>query len=220
MGPRALDVVDQMLSELQQSTQSVTDATLPSYEDAMSANDEIQDLGETQRKFRTLDTTEFNSAWTQFDSTMLQQAVSFTKLKEDLRRFVFPRVKSYIREVIEPLLPATKLTPIYTVAVRVHWEIEEYLGQEFGPEDDIDDIVTLTGDVACAQALPCGDYMRQSWPQTGEATLAAVKHALQKRSSCESHKTSIVTKIVCLRYSHAPPKSPLTDLRLSVFTDP
>ena len=178
-----------MLSRLSPSTKSTIETELPSYEDAMSANDEVQDLGETQRKFRTLDSMELRTALSQFDDTILKRSLPFTELKEELRRFVFPNMKSYIREVIEPSLRVTKLISIYSVAIRVHWELEDYIARKFNAEDDVENIVTLTSDYARAQALPCGEYMRQSWPQTGAATLAAVKHVLLEGHSCELPRT-------------------------------
>ena len=105
-----------------------------------------------------------------------------------------PSMNSYIREIVLPVLPPTKLAaPEYTVHLHVHWELEEYLEEKFDAEDKakekLDYIVTLTGDVACAQALPCGEYMQQTWPRTGAATLATIKHALLQGESCEYHQT-------------------------------
>ena len=73
----------------------------------------------------------------------------------------FPSMNSYIREIVLPALPPTKMAaPLYTVDLHVPWELEEYIEKEFHAKDnvkeEIDYIVTLTGKVACAQALPCG----------------------------------------------------------------
>ncbi len=185
MGSRTLVVVDQMLSRLPRETRSTTETSLPFHQEVMFANDGTQDLVETLRNFRTPDPVEVTTVLSQLDDTNLQHSFPFTELKEDLRRFVFPSMKSYIREIIQPLLLATNLAPIYSVAVRVHWELEYYLEQELDPKDDIGDILALTGEVARAQALPCGEYMQQSWPRTGTATLAAVKDILRRGYSCE-----------------------------------
>ena len=106
----------------------------------------------------------------------------------------FPSTNSYIREIVLPVLPATKLAaPIYTVDLHVHWELEEYLKNNFNAKDNakekLDYIVTLTGNVTCAQALPCGQYMQQTWPRTGATTLAAIKYALLQGESREYHQT-------------------------------
>lgn len=185
MGSRTLDVVDQMLSRLTRETQSTTETSLPSHQDVMFANDGTQDPVETLRNLRTSNPVEVKTVLSQFDATDIQHSLPFIEIKEDLRRFGFPSMKSYIREIIQPLLLATNLAPIYSVTVRVHWELEYYLEQEFDAKDDIGDILTLTGEVARAQALPCGEYMQQSWPGTGTATLAAVKSVLLHGHSCE-----------------------------------
>ena len=127
---------------------------------------------------------EVKTVLSQFDDTKLKHSLPFTELKEDLRRFVYDNMKSYIREIIQRLLLAPSLAPRYSVGVRIHWELEHYLEQESDAKDDIGNILTLTGEVARAQALPCGEYMQQTWPRTGTATLADVKDALLRGWSC------------------------------------
>ena len=94
-------------------------------------------------------------------------------------------MRSYIEKIIYPFMQSTNVAPLYSVAVRVQWELENFLEQEHNARDDIGDIMILTGKDTRAQALPCGEYMQQSWPHTGKATLAAVRDALQRGYSCE-----------------------------------
>ena len=191
VGSRKLDIVDRIsrrertMRRPPRETQFTTAASLPSYEDVMLASDEIRDLVETQREFRIPDPEDVKTSLSKLDRAILLHSLSFTEMMEDLRRFVFPSMKSYIREIILPLLPATNRFPIYSVAVRVLWELEEYLFEGFDANVDIDDIATLTGEVAYAQALPCGEYMQQSSPRTGADTLTAVKYALKRGNSHE-----------------------------------
>ena len=188
MESKTLDVADHMLSKLPRGTQSSTKTPLPSNEDSVVANDEIQDLVETLREIPIPTERQVRTAQSQFDGKMLQNSLPFTEMKEDLRRFIISSMKSYIRATILPVLPRMGLGPRYTVDLLVHWELEEYLGRKkyFDVEDDMDGILTLTGKVAHAQALPCGEYMKQSWPRTGAATLAAIKCALKPDDSCDS----------------------------------
>ena len=173
-----------MLSELPLGTQSTSEISLP-YEDSMAANDERQGLMETLWLFRTPDPVEVRTALPRLNDTMLQHSIPSAAMKEDLRRFVVPSMKSNIQEIILLLLPPTNRVPIYSVALRVHWELEEYLDKYFDAKDDNGNIMTLTGEVACAQALPCGEYMQQTWPRTGAATFTAVQYTLLHGSSCE-----------------------------------
>ena len=156
-----------------------------SYEDVLAARDEVQDLGETQRKFQDLDEMQLSKAALHSTKIQSQGPTALANLRHDLRQSVFPSTKSYIREVLLPFLPATALTPIFSVAVRVKWELQTFLAEEFDPEDDIASILTITGGISRAQALSCEDYMRQTWPQSGSNTLLAIKHALQAGTSCK-----------------------------------
>ena len=191
MGLKTLDVGDYILKRLPRETQLSNKTPLPSNEDPMVVKDEIQDLVETLREFRLPNPVEVRTAQSQFDGKMLQHSLPFTEMKEDLRRFVFPSMKSYIREKVLPLLPSTNLVSIHTVTLYVHWELEEYLDRDFDANDVIDDMLTLTGEVPYAQGLPCAAYVKQSWPRTGAATLAAIKSALQRGKSCEYPQSSL-----------------------------
>ena len=185
MGSRTLDIVDQTLSRLPRETQSTTEISLPSHQDVVFPSDKIQDLVETLQDCRTPDPVQIKTVLSQFADAKLQHSLPFSEMKEDLRMAIYPSMKSRIRETIQPLLPPTNRLPIYSVAVAVHWELESYLQHEFDEKVDISDILTFTGEVTRAQALPCDEYMRQSWPRTGAATLAAIKYALLKGYSCE-----------------------------------
>ena len=195
MGSRLLDIVDQVLSKLS------SDSSLPSYGGPEFANDERQDIVETPGSFSTPEPVEVRKILSHFEDTMLHDSSPFTNMKEDsspfinmkedLRRFVFPSMKSYIRETILPsLLPMN--SNMYSVAVLVHWELEEYIDHEVDTVYDIDKVLTLNGELLRAQALPCGEYMQQTWPQTGAATLNAVKWAVLKGYSCEYPRTFLI----------------------------
>lgn len=164
---------------------------LPTYEDVLAARDEVQDLGETQRKFQELDEVHLSEVFLQSTEIQSQGLAALADLRHDLRRFVFPSIKSYIREVLLPFLPSTILSPIFSVAVRVNWDLQNFLAEEFDPEDDISSVLTITGGTSRAQALPCGEYMRQTWPQSGSNTLLAIKYALQAGSSCKCSSSAV-----------------------------
>lgn len=187
MGSRSLDLVDQILCDLPPNTVAQANAVLPSYEDAMSARDEIEDLGARAKEngtFRALDDIQLSEVLQRFDNATVQQSIPFGQLREDLRRFTFPSMKTYIRELLQPSLPPTNLTPIYSVSVQVEWELRNFLVDQIGATDNMEDMLTLTGDFKRSQALPCGAYMSQTWPETGVQTLAAVNHVLKMGSSC------------------------------------
>jgi hypothetical protein len=53
---------------------------------------------------------------------------------------------------------------------------QDYL---LAPEEVIETALTLTGTLEDAQATTCVEYLRQTWPRTGEHTLQLVKLTLQ-----------------------------------------
>ena len=192
---------------------------LPTYEDVLAARDEVQDLGETQRKFQEPDEVHLSEVFQQSTKIQSQGLAALADLRHDLRRFVFPISKSYIREVLLPFLPSTIFIPIFSVAVRVNWDLQVFLAEEFDPEDDISSILTITGGTSRAQALPCGEYMCQTWPQSGSNTLLALKHALKAGSSCKcsSSAVNVAHNNVCIDFDTTRLSLICTSPRLSVF---
>lgn len=165
---------------------STAESSLPlSYDESILARDEIQDLGEVKRKFQQLELSHIKIVHELFDATTIQSSPSFKQLGEELRRFVFPSNRSYIQEMIAPFLPATRRVPIYSIIVRIHWDLPKFLLQELSATDDTAEMVTLTGTLPRAQALTCGDYMHQTWPSSGSQTLEATKYALKHGTSCK-----------------------------------
>lgn len=179
-------MIDQVLDSFSADTSTSRTAEPPLYEDAISARDEVQDLGAVERKFHTLHQLQIKAVHGHFNGLYIQQSFPFRQLFDDVRRFVFPSVKSYVKEIIGPYLRPTKLVPIYSAIVCVHWELREFLSKEFEATDDISEMTALTGNLTQAQALTCGDYMRQTWPQSGLQTLEAVKHVVKNEKSCKS----------------------------------
>jgi hypothetical protein len=90
-------------------------------------------------------------------------------------------VKQYIQANIAGAW--TEGVEIDRVACRVQWEFQQLREQELDPDDDVSSVLTVSGRVKIAEASPCGAYMRQTWPDTGERLLQAFID-LSKHSSC------------------------------------
>ncbi|KAL2845227.1 hypothetical protein BJY01DRAFT_247813 [Aspergillus pseudoustus] len=63
----------------------------------------------------------------------------------------------------------------------IEWSpIAFFKGQRYEGRADVifDKVLTLTGSLDDAQAMTCGEYMRQTWPTTGTQIIAAIKKAL------------------------------------------
>ncbi|KAF9890017.1 hypothetical protein FE257_006697 [Aspergillus nanangensis] len=188
IGSKAPAVIDQLFLALpKNSTPARTMALPPSYEEAISARDEVQDLGGMERKFHILSQLQVMAVYNGFDSSQVQQSKPFQQLCNDVRRFVFPSFNSYVHHQVGPHLRPAKLFPICSVEVCVYWELPDFLRTELDPADDISQMITLTGTLTRAQAITCGDYMRQTWPQSGPHTLEAVIYALKNETSYYQH---------------------------------
>ncbi|ETS80187.1 hypothetical protein PFICI_07716 [Pestalotiopsis fici W106-1] len=61
--------------------------------------------------------------------------------------------------------------PIYTVKMRLNWDIMRFIGYQEYAEQDLNSVVsrtiTLSGDGLHVQALPCQEYLEQCWPSIG-----------------------------------------------------
>jgi len=78
----------------------------------------------------------------------------------------------------------------FTMVFDAPWNPAIFLEHQFGssvePEDALGKVITLTGSMSEAQALPCAEYLRQTWPATGTHILYAIKDSLQKRKQVTS----------------------------------
>jgi hypothetical protein len=74
------------------------------------------------------------------------------------------------------------------------WPLRGFLANEYPDEEDVQigSIITITGCGVDAQALPCSEYMRQTWPTTGLETLKSLQEALGRESgACSKCKISV-----------------------------
>ncbi|KAK4448373.1 hypothetical protein QBC34DRAFT_327770 [Podospora aff. communis PSN243] len=71
----------------------------------------------------------------------------------------------------------------YTMTLRVAWNPQSFFQdqyQESGAAAElVPRVITLTGSADDAQALPCSDYLCQTWPTTGPHVLNAVKRSVE-----------------------------------------
>ncbi|KAL2810191.1 hypothetical protein BJX63DRAFT_434474 [Aspergillus granulosus] len=89
----------------------------------------------------------------------------------------------------------------------IEWSpIAFFKGQRYEDRADVifDKVLTLTGSLDDAQALTCGEYMRQTWPTTGMQIMAVIKKALSG-SQGESYECVL-------------PGGTTINLRIKIFT--
>lgn len=80
----------------------------------------------------------------------------------------------------------------------VRWDPATFISeQEYGedPHIALERAITLTGTLTNAQALPCVQYMHQTWPMTGERTLRLIQRLLDSRQGVRTQGLSLSLQI-------------------------
>jgi hypothetical protein len=72
-----------------------------------------------------------------------------------------------------------------TITCHARWEVLACCKEELDARYNLDEVVTFTGSLSRAQAASCIDYMRQTWPSTGEAMMRAFHRAISTEACGE-----------------------------------
>ncbi|KAL5091726.1 hypothetical protein Trisim1_002538 [Trichoderma cf. simile WF8] len=110
-----------------------------------------------------------------------------------------PDTMQLIRDRVVKSLPLTSRVPqgrppaTHNTTFVLDWDPHAFIknqGYKVNPQEAIETAITLTGSTIDAQALTCSQYMRQTWPSTGEYIVQLVKdvvgHEPGTSHSCES----------------------------------
>lgn len=152
-------------------------------------NDETDDLSamEIDDEVDEIDENELPGIETY--RSLFRKAPGYNWLLENIRRECIlapaePNVIGEIRHTILKSLPSSsrisrrKPTEIFDMSFMADWDPNIFLRDEEYTEEPgyaIERTITLTCSSSTAQALTCGDYLRQTWPSTGEQTLKLLK---------------------------------------------
>ena len=113
-----------------------------------------------------------------------------------------PNLMGAIRqEIISSMLTSSDLsTPApletYKMTFITRWDLQVFLEErEFAedPEHVIHFALSLTGSTDLAQALPCGQYMSQTWPETGTALLRLICEVVHSPDAEKERESSVLT---------------------------
>ena len=103
----------------------------------------------------------------------------------------------------QPVKASRRAPPkLFRVVLELDWRPSDFFReQEYKekPKDVVDIAITLTGSSYNAQALRCADYMRQTWPSSGQDTMRLVRNVLDN----EPGKMSKGKSELLVRYSPA-----------------
>lgn len=112
-----------------------------------------------------------------------------------------PNLIGEIRNAILDALPSSpkisrrKPAETFNVSFMVDWDPIAFIREEEyteRPEDAIERTITLTGSAASAQALTCGEYLRQTWPSTGGQILDLAKSLVSGKSRASGNYLPLV----------------------------
>ncbi len=84
------------------------------------------------------------------------------------------------------------------------WDLNSFLRDQFPEQDDelskLSKVITLTGSLTDAWAVPCGEYLEKTWPDIGGSLLAALQKALEKGATLGAPgKSACLSDFVSLR---------------------
>jgi hypothetical protein len=115
---------------------------------------------------------------------------SLKSLKESLRLLVHP---DPIKQTLSKIWPVTlSRATRHVISYEVEWEVPKFLRAYFSQDQQLGDILTLTGDAVNAQALSCRDYLSATWASTGPLLLKGLETVLAKIATTDTEGPNIV----------------------------
>ncbi|KAI5461596.1 hypothetical protein BGZ63DRAFT_238538 [Mariannaea sp. PMI_226] len=162
--------------------------------------DEDSKTGESRKKDQN--TQDDHGKWLSGHRDLVLESEAFRWLRESLRAELHlsptePRINETIRlQIIRSLRPSIRengdaSTQLFLCLFQVCWNPSDFLerqGYTTKPAEAVPTVITLTGSHQDAQALTCAQYLNQTWPVTGEATMQLVKDVLgsepHRRHTC------------------------------------
>ncbi|PWY75504.1 hypothetical protein BO70DRAFT_340587 [Aspergillus heteromorphus CBS 117.55] len=179
---------------------------------------------------------------------LILESSAYAWLVDQLRRELVlspqePNHPKTIREHLFKILPKSdtlspKNTPrLFTLLLNIRWDVRKFIeeqGYRESPDDALASAITLTGSTEDAQALRCTDYMKQTWPGSGEHIIQLVKDLLLSNNSDQCkvrlndrtevagviHDKHIIIKATGLVHSLAEISEQFTWLAAALHTSP
>ena len=100
-------------------------------------------------------------------------------------------IRSRILGSLDQPKKISRSTPNTTSSVvfDLDWDPTDFANTEYGsmPDSFLSEIITLTGDGNNVQALTCSEYLKQTWPETGNRLLGIIEQAISKHRAKTGH---------------------------------
>lgn len=94
-----------------------------------------------------------------------------------------------------------------SIAYKVLWEVPRFLKGYFPQSQRLGNVLTLTGDAKDSQALPCGEYLKNTWPRISEHILQAMEEVLQTSIKGHAETKEFKIDVVATAIGDAKPTS-------------
>jgi len=112
----------------------------------------------------------------------------FQRLREDMCLLAFPDSRELIRAVLDGSETYLNDSDIATITCHARWEVLACCEAELQDLQRIAQTVTFTGNSRLAQAASCAEYLRRTWPRTGDAMMRvfclAITHQACSKFEC------------------------------------
>jgi ankyrin repeat protein/tetratricopeptide (TPR) repeat protein len=133
-------------------------------DDQSNASDDSSDEPDSLPQSLTKDTI----SW-------LTRSSSFRNFKDYITRSISPPLQ-HVQEVLQPILCPSELC---SATLHVDWELIGYTKSELEEGQLLSTVLTVSGGIIDAEASPCLEYCRRTWPVTGEFVVRALENAIR-----------------------------------------
>ncbi|KAF5625645.1 Pfs domain protein [Fusarium sp. NRRL 52700] len=110
----------------------------------------------------------------------LARSMTLQTIEEDAGVRLRRDISGYLKN--DQYISKRKASKRYTMIFSANWNPCEYLREQFEEPYDLGrllgETITLTGSITDAQALPCAEYLRQTWPHSGLILLDLLRFSL------------------------------------------
>ena len=117
--------------------------------------------------------------------TAMTKGNAFHEFCDNLRIWVFPRMREYIGSVIETSL-TSKSGELYVVNCKANWEVSRYLQEELSGTHSFREVLTVTGSPDAAQAASATEYVNTIWGEKGMQLLGLFERSFSREPSGKS----------------------------------
>lgn len=125
--------------------------------------------------------------------TILTSSIAFQLLRENIDLFLRP---DPIKKALFESWPVNQSRDNFQeIQYDVSWMLPTFMKSGFAPEQELEDILILSGHISNAQAGSLGEYLVAFWPEFGGLLLEVIKNSINGVQNGKSRLASFLNKI-------------------------